>query len=160
MYEREQVETISRRITEMDNPLMQVVVGPRQTGKSTMIAQALKRVDQAQGDIEHRYVSADDALFPSIEWLRTEWQQARNVARSTGRRTVFVIDEVQKVEHWPNAVKSLFDADRRDDVDVKPVLSGSSSLLLHKELEDSLMGRFELIPLLWRIPGRRPARER
>ncbi len=145
MYEREQVETISRRITEMDNPLMQVVVGPRQTGKSTMIAQALNRVDQARGGIEHRYVSADDALFPSIEWLRTEWQQARNVARSTGRRTVFVIDEVQKVEHWPNAVKSLFDADRRDDVDVKPVLSASSSLLLHKGLEDSLMGRFELI---------------
>ena len=40
MYERLQVATISERMAERDNPLLQVVVGPRQTGKSTMIAQA------------------------------------------------------------------------------------------------------------------------
>ena len=141
MFERCQVQTIANRIQEANNPLTQVVVGPRQTGKSTMISQALRRTT----DVTAHYVSADDALVPSAQWLATEWQQARNMAKASGGRVVLVVDEVQKVPEWSRAVKSLYDADRRALVDVKPVLSGSSSLLLHKGLEDSLMGRFELI---------------
>ena len=36
MFERSYVETIVERIAEENNPLMQVVVGPRQTVKSTI----------------------------------------------------------------------------------------------------------------------------
>lgn len=140
MFERKQVGVIASRIQETDVPLMQVVVGPRQTGKSTMISQALRRVS-----VRSHYVSADDALVPSAQWLQTEWQQARNIAASTSGPIVLVVDEIQKVPGWSTAVKGLYDADRRNLVDVRPVLSGSSSLLLHKGLEDSLMGRFELI---------------
>lgn len=140
MYERKQVDVIARRMNEPENPLIQVVIGPRQTGKSTMLAQALKRVD-----LKHHFVSSDDAIVPSVQWVQTEWQQARNMALSTQERVILVIDEIQKVPHWETIVKSLYDADRRNFIDVKPILSGSSSLLLHKGLEDSLMGRFELI---------------
>ena len=42
MYERRQVGLIVKRMGERDNPLLQVVVGPRQTGKSTMLSQALR----------------------------------------------------------------------------------------------------------------------
>ena len=140
MFERTQVDRIASRMTEQDNPLIQVVVGPRQTGKSTMIAQALKK-----SSVINHFVSADDAIVPSASWLQTEWQQARNLARDTQAPVVLVVDEIQKVPNWSVAVKSLYDADRRNLVEVKPVLSGSSSLLLHKGLEDSLMGRFELI---------------
>ena len=140
MYERGQVETIVRRIAERENPLMQVIVGPRQTGKSTMLTQALAKVD-----LESHVVSADDPLDPSPEWLQTEWQQARNMTCGNERSVVLAIDEVQKVRQWPGTVKSLWDADRRTGAKVKVLLSGSSSLLLHKGLEDSLMGRFELI---------------
>ena len=140
MYERLQVATISERMAERDNPLLQVVVGPRQTGKSTMIAQAL-----SHQKAEYSYVSADDPLVPSVDWLRTEWQQARNLTRGNARPAILVVDEIQKVGGWPNAVKSLWDADRRMGSTLKVVLSGSSSLLLHRGLEDSLMGRFELI---------------
>ncbi len=140
MYERRQVATIAERMLEADNPLIQVVVGPRQTGKSTMLSQALKRTG-----VRHSFVSADDPLVPSAEWLQTEWQQARNAARRAEGPFVLVVDEIQKVPLWPNAVKSLWDADRRNGVELTVFLSGSSSLLLHKGLEDSLMGRFELI---------------
>ena len=44
MYQRKQVKTLLDRLGE-DDPLIQVVVGPRQTGKSTMIAQALEATD-------------------------------------------------------------------------------------------------------------------
>lgn len=140
MYEREQVKTISQRMLETDNPLIQVVVGPRQTGKSTMLAQALSRTG-----VSFHSVSADDVLAPDVEWVRSEWQQARNRQKLGGAPLVFVLDEIQKVKGWPNVVKGLWDADRRDGVPLKVFLSGSSSLLLRRGLEDSLKGRFEVV---------------
>ncbi|MDP9859654.1 putative AAA+ superfamily ATPase [Olsenella profusa DSM 13989] len=119
---------------------MQVVVGSRQTGKSTMIAQALRKAD-----VRNHFVSADDAIIPSEQWLRTEWQQARNEAMRDSSSMVLIVDEVQKIPSWPRVVKSLYDADQRTMSPLKVILSGSSSLLLHKGLEDSLMGRYELI---------------
>ena len=139
MYERSQVRDIADRMGETD-PLMQIVCGPRQTGKSTMIAQALSHCM-----LPAHSVSADDVLNPDVEWVRSEWQQARNLARVEGGPCILAIDEVQKVEGWPNAVKGLWDADRREGREVRVVLSESSSLLLHKGAEDSLQGRYELI---------------
>lgn len=140
MYERSQVKTIAQRIEEADNPLIQVVVGPRQTGKSTMIAQALEYVSTPVHS-----VSADDVLVPSTAWLQEEWQQARNLQKRTGGQAALIIDEVQKIKAWPNVVKGLWDADQRVHLPLKVVLSGSSSMLIRKGLEDSLKGRFELI---------------
>ena len=140
MFRRKIVETIAERMREDGNPLIQVVAGPRQTGKSTAIAQALGKVDKPAHS-----VSADDVIAPDVEWLRTEWQQARNLQRDSGKPTVLVLDEVQKVRGWPNAVKGLWDADQREGRALKVVLSGSSSLLLRKGLEDSLKGRFEVL---------------
>ena len=125
---------------EDDNPYLQVVTGPRQTGKSTAIAQALTRVEKP-----FHSASADDVIAPNAEWLRTEWQQARNLQRNARRPTILVLDEVQKVAGWPNVVKGLWDADRREGCSLKVILSGSSSLLLRKGLEDSLKGRFEVL---------------
>lgn len=140
MFERKQVSDIRERMQEQGNPFIQVVVGPRQTGKSTMIAQALQGLD-----VLTHSVSADDIIAPTEEWLRGEWQQARNLQRASGGSVVLVLDEIQKVKGWPNIVKGLWDADRRDFLPLKVFLSGSSSLLLRKGLEDSLKGRFELI---------------
>lgn len=140
MFQRKIVTTIAERMLENDNPLIQVVAGPRQTGKSTAIAQALDLVDTP-----FHSASADDVIAPDIEWIRTEWQQARNLQRNAGKPTVLVLDEVQKVHGWPNAVKGLWDADQREKCPLKVVLSGSSSLLLRKGLEDSLKGRFEVL---------------
>ena len=127
MYERAQVDVIAGRMAEKDNPLIQIVVGPRQTGKSTMIAQALRKLD-----VPYHFASSDDAVVLSRQWLETEWQQARNMLQSHAGHVVLVVDEIQKVPHWPTAVKSLYDSDRRNLTSVKVVLSGSSSLLLHK----------------------------
>lgn len=140
MYQRKIVESIAVRMREDDNPLIQVVAGPRQTGKSTAIAQALGKVDMPAHS-----VSSDDVIAPDVEWLRTEWQQARNLQRDSGKPTILVLDEVQKVHGWPNVVKGLWDADQREGLPLKVVLSGSSSLLLRRGLEDSLKGRFEVL---------------
>ncbi len=135
MYERALVDTIKSRMEE-PRSLMQVVVGPRQTGKSTALTQACSSIA-----IPVHSVSAD---LGDAEWLRVEWQQARNLARSTGE-AVLIVDEIQKIAAWPNIVKSLWDEDSRASSTLKVFLSGSSSLLIGDGLSDSLMGRFELI---------------
>lgn len=140
MYQRSQVDTLVDRLLERDIWTMQLVVGPRQTGKSTMLAQALDKVS-----IERHFVSADDVASPNEAWIEREWQVARNMTRGGSEPVALCIDEVQKVAGWARQVKSLYDRDRREGTPVKAVLSGSSSLLLHRGMEDSLMGRFEII---------------
>lgn len=140
MYQRSQVALLAKRLQESGVWTMQFVVGPRQTGKSTLITQALGQIDS-----ESHFVSADDAANPNGAWIEREWQIARDMTQSGSRTVVLCIDEVQKVSGWARQVKALYDRDRRTGMPVRVVLSGSSSLLLHKGMEDSLMGRFEII---------------
>ena len=140
MFKRKQVKQLIERMTESNNQLIQFIIGPRQTGKTTMFVQALDEVNLAS-----HVVSADDVINPNSDWIKTEWQQARNMSKQQNKRVIFVIDEIQKASDWARTVKGLYDKDRRDKIDVKPILTGSSSLLLQQGLEESLMGRFEII---------------
>lgn len=140
MYQRSQVAVLAERLSESNVWTMQIVVGARQTGKSTMIGQALNMIDA-----ESSFVSADDVVGPNAGWIEREWQVARDMTRGGTRKVVLCIDEIQKVPGWARQVKSLYDRDRINGTPVRVVLSGSSSLLLHKGMEDSLMGRFEVI---------------
>lgn len=152
MFQRNMVSEIRERMREAGNPLLQVIVGPRQTGKSTMLTQALEEIN-----LPYLFVSSDDAEIPSRQWLETQWQQARHLATSntdSGAKTsskktppsaLLVVDEIQKVPKWSSAVKALWDEDQVTGVNLKVFLSGSSSLLIQSGLEESLMGRFELL---------------
>lgn len=140
MYQRALVGELHKRMSESDNPLLQVLVGPRQTGKSTALTQALTDITLPQ-----LYVSADDAPAPTRDWLTLQWEQARNLANREPAGAVLVIDEIQKISNWSTAVKALWDADRTTGTKLKVCLSGSSTLLLQTGLEESLMGRFELL---------------
>lgn len=139
-YQRKQVGQLVERITNDVAWTMQFVVGPRQTGKTTIISQAL-----LAADAEHHFVSADDVPNPNATWIEREWQIARDMTRSGSGKVILCIDEIQKVPDWARQVKSLYDRDRHEGIPVRAILSGSSSLLLHKGMEDSLMGRFEVI---------------
>jgi predicted AAA+ superfamily ATPase len=81
----------------------------------------------------------------SVEWIRNEWEQARQEQTRAKQDFVFVIDEIQKIKGWSGMVKLLWDEDCRKNSPIKVVLTGSSSLLLQKGMKESLMGRFELL---------------
>lgn len=55
-----------------------------------------------------------------------------------------MLDEIQKVRGWSEVVKRLWDAERAASGPVRPLLLGSSALLLQKGLTESLSGRFFL----------------
>lgn len=119
--------------------LIQVVTGPRQTGKTTL---ALQIIERWKGP--NIYQSADQPSIPSSEWILTHWDKIRALSGSSRYEALLVLDEVQKIPHWSETVKKLFDEDRRSKRHLRVVLLGSSALLVQRGLIESLAGRFEL----------------
>lgn len=122
---------------------MQVVAGPRQVGKSTLVAQVLQDMT-----IPHSIVVADAVDPNDSDWIHRVWEAARTTMRLRGEEQhLLVIDEIQKIDNWSEMVKREWDEDTRKQVNLKVVLLGSSRLLLKRGLTESLAGRFELIRL-------------
>lgn len=141
MYKRKQFQILKNRLLEK-KPLIQVLWGPRQVGKTTLIEQVLK-------DFEHfHFASADEPQLKDGLWLTEQWEIARLKSQQQGLPCVLVIDEIQKITNWSETVKLLWDEDKRKGMALKVVLLGSSSLLIQKGLTESLTGRFELIPIM------------
>lgn len=122
---------------------IQVLAGPRQVGKSTLIGQVLDECT-----LPHYSYNADGVDENDSDWIRRIWESAR-VQMDSKQQTeaVLVIDEIQKIRQWSEMVKREWDADTRDRRQLKLFLLGSSRLMLRKGLTESLAGRFELIRL-------------
>ena len=135
------INQLKKRMSEKRR-FIQVVAGPRQVGKTTIITQFLE-----QTDYDYIYESAD-ALSSSPEvWLEQSWSSARFKLKLGASEVLLVIDEIQKIPNWSEIVKKLWDEDTRNKLNLKVVLSGSSRLLIEKGLTESLHGRFELIQI-------------
>lgn len=130
-------------MTRISEPrhFLQVIVGPRQIGKSTMVKQVLKDIS-----MPYLYAVADAEPSNNAQWISRQWESARSRMLMGGHEEfLLVMDEVQKLDNWSEVVKKEWDSDTFSDVNLKVVLLGSSRLLLKKGLTESLAGRFELI---------------
>ena len=119
---------------------VQVLAGPRQVGKTTVVRQVMHA-----SKIPAHYASADEPTLRDRTWLEQQWDIARLKAGERKAGALLVLDEIQKVADWSNAVKWLWDADTHAGVPLKVVLLGSSPLLIQSGLTESLAGRFEVI---------------
>lgn len=138
-YQRPQAAELARRLAEPRRHI-QVVTGARQVGKTTLVRQVIKGLE---GPV--RFVSADEPTLRDGAWLRQQWEAARVETGSEGG--LLVVDEVQKVEHWSETVKHLWDEDTRQDRALRVVLLGSAPLMIGRGLTESLAGRFESLHL-------------
>ena len=93
-----------------------------------------------------RYVSADLATLQDTSWLQQQWDIARELAKSEGK-ALLIVDEIQKIPHWSDMVKFLWDQDTASGIDLSVLILGSSPWLMQKGLSESLAGRFEIIPI-------------
>ncbi len=145
-FRRPQAAVLRDRLEE-PRRFIQVVAGPRQVGKSTM-------VQQVTGDltIPVRYASADEPTLRGANWIAQQWDAAR--LEVTGKAgALLVLDEIQKIGGWSETVKRLWDEDSRARRPLKVVLLGSAPLLIAHGLTESLAGRFETITLPhWSLP--------
>lgn len=138
-FERDQVGVLLRRLRERRR-FVQVVAGPRQVGKTTLVLQTLARLGTP-----YVFVSADEPTLRDAAWMAAQWERARVEARGAAGGAVLAIDEVQKAPHWSETVKRLWDEDGRSGLPLRVVLLGSSPLLVQQGLTESLAGRFEII---------------
>lgn len=147
-YERPLVADLVRRLTD-GSDLIVSIFGPRQTGKTTAIRQAIAHCGMPA--IYHAVDAEDDpdeAGAPGSTaakdpyWLAARWNEARQEARRTGTWVVLVLDEIQWSPDWSLTVKGLWDADRRRGDRVRAVLLGATPMLMQQGLTESLAGRF------------------
>ena len=155
MYQRQHVGDLRKRLKDPPRCLI-LVSGPRQTGKTTLVRQALSRLDR-----EHRYLSMDSpepevppfaaggpvgpAGASGRDWLIREWRRARLEANRSVRGFVLVLDEIQSIPKWSSTVKGLWDEDRMNDCPLHVVILESAPLLMQQGLTEGLTGRFETL---------------
>lgn len=116
-------------------PPIQVLLGPRQVGKTTSVLNMIK-TDFPE---ETHYVSADQVFNANPSWLVEQWIKPRI------EKKILIVDEIQKCENWAEVIKKLFDENKKSGTPVPCVLLGSSSLEIHKGLTERLKGRFQLL---------------
>lgn len=150
-FERTQAGTLRDRLAE-PRRFIQVVAGPRQVGKTTLVRQVTQSVE-----IPTLSVSADEPTLRGAGWLEAHWTAARELAHEH-RRAILVVDEVHKLPDWSETVKRLWDEDTAKRRRLHVVLLGSAPLLIRHGLTESLAGRFEVIHLPhWSFPEMREA---
>ena len=138
-FERYQLQTLKKRIEDEPRRFIQVIYGPRQVGKTTLVRQLLN-----QTNLPWHYSSADGVAASDAIWISQQWEAARLKCRhDENHSAILVIDEVQKVDNWSEEVKKEWDRDSNENLRLKVILLGSSRLLLQHGLSESLAGRYE-----------------
>lgn len=138
--------TLTSRLKEPRH-FIQVLMGPRQVGKTTVVKQVVKDIN-----IPYSLFSADNTPTNDSTWISTVWSTARSIMKGRGYKDyILVIDEIQKIANWSEAVKKEWDYDTWNDIELKVILLGSSRVMLEKGLSESLAGRYEEIRMShWR----------
>lgn len=140
MFQRAEFHKIKARLEE-PRKFIQVVMGARQIGKSTVVKQVLQTID-----VPYQFFSADNVPATNSGWISNCWAATRSLKENNGwESVVLVIDEIQKIANWSEAVKKEWDDDSFHDRNIKVLLLGSSRVLLERGLSESLAGRFEEI---------------
>jgi predicted AAA+ superfamily ATPase len=139
MIRRNQLELVKSRMNET-RKFIQVLMGPRQVGKTTMMKQLTEEVE-----IETISVSADGVFNSNWLWIQQIWENARiQLKNATNNEIILIIDEIQKLDNWSEIVKEQWDFDTKENNNIKVILLGSSRLMIQKGLTESLAGRFEV----------------
>ena len=159
-YQRPHVDALVRLLLDDRRPPRIVAItGPRQSGKTTIVRQALWHVrasglqgeriavddPDAMGGLSGRSSEAAVAPDPrlrTVDWLIRVWKWGREQAWEHPRGFVLALDEIQDIPEWSRAVKGLWDSDRDTGCPLKVIILGSAPWALLTGRGESLAGRF------------------
>ena len=128
------------RLNEAAPGRIQLLTGPRQVGKTTLLLEIAARFGERSV-----YAAGDDpdAAFPGF-WERV-WQDAET--RAKHKPAVLLLDEVHHFPDWAARLKGQWDRARRRRIPIHVVATGSSALRVATDSRESLAGRFERLTL-------------
>lgn len=135
------LRTLRRRVAEPAPGRIQLLSGPRQVGKTTLL------LDLARELGERAVYAAADAPETGLPgfWERL-WARAEATAAARGTAVV-LLDEAHLLRDWAARLKGEWDRLQRLRVPVHVVATGSSALRLTTGSRESLAGRFERLTL-------------
>ncbi|MCF6351913.1 MAG: ATP-binding protein [Cyclobacteriaceae bacterium] len=140
-YKRKHLDVLIKRVNQ-NKRFIQVLTGPRQVGKTTIIKQLSKSINTP-----YTYVIAENTAN-STTWIIQQWEAARlKLKASNSNSHLLIIDEIQKISNWSETVKQLWDTDTFNELNLEVILLGSSGLMIQQGLNESLAGRFELLKI-------------
>jgi predicted AAA+ superfamily ATPase len=133
-------KTLLQRLEEPAPGRIQLLTGPRQVGKTTLLLEIATQF--GDGAV---YAAGDepDAALPGF-WERC-WASAEE--RAQRGKAVLLLDEVHHLPDWAKRLKGRWDQLRRKRLPVHVVVTGSSALRVATGSRESLAGRFERITL-------------
>lgn len=131
-----------RRLKEPAPGRVQLLTGPRQVGKTTLLGEIEARW---QGKALYLAADAPEASLPG--WWERQWQRAREQASGAGA-AVLLLDEVHWLPDWSRLLKYEADRLQREHLPLHVVVTGSSALQLGKGSRETMAGRFERLRLL------------
>ena len=128
------------RLEEPAPGRVQLLTGPRQVGKTTLLLEIAGQFGEAAV-----YASGDepDAALPGF-WER-RWAEAEDRARRG--KAVLLLDEVHRLGDWAARLKGQWDLLQRRHLRLHVVATGSSALRVASGSRESLAGRFERLTL-------------
>lgn len=146
-------EEFNNIIEKLNEKRILSIIGPRRVGKSTLIYQTInylledkniepKRILFFSGDDPSLFFSETDKLSDVLDIYFKEMLM-ETMANLNSKVYIF-IDEIHFIKNWQNFLKVYFD--RR--YNIKFIVTGSSSLHLYKDANESLLGRIENIYVL------------
>lgn len=160
-YIRPQATLLSARLAEPPQHI-QILAGPRQVGKSTLVEQVLRQRPIGSYRMSDAEAMAPGASDSGSRWLREQWGTAQVDARAWEQSShplapslpyVLVLDEIQHIDQWSTAIKGIWDEGKRNGLRIHLVLLGSAPLLVQQGLNESLTGRYELLRVPhWTFP--------
>jgi predicted AAA+ superfamily ATPase len=132
--------TLRRRLAEPPPAKLQLLVGPRQVGKTTLLLEIARTAKRPA-----LYVNADTPEASLPAWADARWREAEEQAAHGV--VVLLIDEIQALPRWSQWLKARYDQVRRKQLPLHVVATGSSSLQVGSGARESMVGRFERLIL-------------
>jgi hypothetical protein len=129
-------ETVLQRLREPAPGRIQLLTGPRQVGKTTLLLEIAEQFGDAA-----IYAAGDDpdAALPGF-WER-RWAMAES--RAHHRAVILLLDEIHHLADWAKRLKGYWDRLRRLRIPVHVVATGSSALHVGTGSRETMAGNFD-----------------
>lgn len=128
------------RLSEPAPGRVQMLTGPRQVGKTTILLE----IEREWGDAAI-YLAMDSPESALPGWWELQWRRATQLAGT--RKAVLLLDEAQYLPNWSRLIKSAIDQVYRERLPLHIVVTGSAALQLGSGARETMAGRFERLEL-------------
>jgi uncharacterized protein len=117
-------------------PLIKVLTGQRRVGKSYLLFQLINQITLEDPDARIIYINKENMVF---DFIRDAEDLNKYIQSETGKneRNYIFIDEIQDIEGFEKALRSLL-LNERNDI----YITGSNAKMLSGELATYLSGRY------------------